>query len=106
MQSHGDFWYLTLLTGAVVVAQDEVDTYTMHRMIPPGTDFEIGDPEKFINETLGGVDGPTNIKVDGTLITGKWQADMSIASSFRSQNGRVFLAGDAGKDIHGSKCFI
>lgn len=98
MQVYGDFWHMTILTGSVVVAQDEIDTYTLHRMIPPGVDYEIGDPEKFINESLGGVGGPSDIKVDEAIITGKWQADMSIASSFRSEKGRVFIAGDAGKD--------
>jgi hypothetical protein len=96
IQSLGEFWHLTVITGTVVVAQDEIDTYTLHRLVPPGADFEIGDPEKFINESLGGVGGPSDIKVEA-LVSGKWQADMSIADSFRSEKGRVFLAGDAGK---------
>lgn len=92
--------------GAAIVAQDEIDTYTLHRMVPPGADFEIGDPERFINESLGGVGGPSNIKIDETLVTGKWQADMSIASSFRSDKGRVFLAGDAGKFRSCTQCSV
>jgi hypothetical protein len=96
MYSLGEFWHLTVVTGVIVISQDEIDTYTLHRMVPPGTDFEIGDPEKFVNESLGGVGGPSDIKVQ-PIISGKWQADMSIADSFRSKQGRVFLAGDAGK---------
>jgi FAD-dependent monooxygenase len=96
MQSKGDFWHLTILNGVVVVAQDEVDTYTMHRMIPPGIKFQLGDPVDFINESLGGVGGPFDIKVDEVLAHGQWQSDLSIADSFRSGKGRVFLAGDAG----------
>lgn len=86
-----------ILTGALIVAQDEVDTYTMHRMLPPGTDFQMGDAGDFINESLGGIGGPSDIKVDEVIVSGKFQADMSIASSFRSEKGRVFLAGDAGE---------
>lgn len=96
MQSKGDFWHMTILTGAAVVAQDEVDTYTLHRMIPPGTDFQLENPVDFVNESLGGAGGPFDITVKEVLAHGKWQADMSIVDSFRSGKGRVFLAGDAG----------
>jgi len=96
IQSQGDFWHLTILNGAIVVAQDEVDTYTVHRMIPPGTDFRFEDPVDFVNESLGGVGGPFDINVHEVLAHGKWQGDLSIADSFRSGKGRVFLAGDAG----------
>lgn len=96
MQSRGDFWHLAVLNGSVVVAQDEVDTYTLHRMIPPGVNFEIGNPVEFINESLGGIGGPFDITVDEVIVDGRWQSDMSIADSFRSGKGRVFLAGDAG----------
>jgi hypothetical protein len=99
MRSHGDFWHLLVLTGVLVIAQDEIETYTLQLSILPGTDIQIDDAEKFINESLGGVDGPFNITVDEVIVKGKWQADLSIANSFRSENGRVFLAGDAGKNL-------
>jgi FAD-dependent monooxygenase len=97
LQNFGDFWHFTVITGTIIVAQDEIDTYTVHRLVPPGADFEIGDPEKFINESLGGIGGPADIKIDETIVSGKWQANLSIADSFRSDKGRIFLAGDAGK---------
>jgi hypothetical protein len=96
MQSQGDFWHLTILNGAVVVAQDEVDTYTVHRVIPPGVNFQIENPVDLVNESLGGIGGPFDINVDEVIVRGRWQADLSIADSFRSGKGRVFLAGDAG----------
>ena len=96
MQSKGDFWHLAILNGAMVIAQDEVDTYTLHRMIPHGVNFEIENPVEFVNESLGGIEGPFDINVDEVIVNGRWQADLSIADSFRSGNGRVFLAGDAG----------
>jgi hypothetical protein len=96
MQSKGDFWHLAILNGAMVIAQDEVDTYTLHRMIPPGVNFEIENPVEFVRESLGGIGGPCDINVDEVIVSGRWQADLSIADTFRSGKGRVFLAGDAG----------
>ena len=97
MRSQGDFWHLILLTGAVVIAQDEVEIYTLNLPLPPGAEVEIDDAEKLVNENLGGVDGPFDIKVDEVMASGKWQGDLSMANSFRSEKGRVFLAGDAGE---------
>lgn len=64
MQSKGDFWHMMVLTGALVIAQDEIETYTINRINPPGVDFQIEDPVAFINECLGGVGGPFDINVD------------------------------------------
>jgi hypothetical protein len=96
MQSLGAFWHLTILNGAVVVAQDEIDIYTVHRLVPPGVNLQIEDPVAFVQETLGGVGGPLDITVDEVIVHGRWQGDMSIAEAFRSDKGRVFLAGDSG----------
>jgi hypothetical protein len=96
MQSKGNFWHMTILNGAVVVAQDEVDTYTVHGVNPPGVNFQIANPVEFVNESLGGIGGPFDINVDEVIVSGRWQGDLSIADSFRSGRGRVFLAGDAG----------
>ena len=60
--------------------------------------MKIGNnPEQWIKESLGGMGGPFDIKVDEVIISGHWRSDLSIATSFRSEKGRVFLAGDAGK---------
>ncbi|KUJ23818.1 uncharacterized protein LY89DRAFT_692739 [Mollisia scopiformis] len=99
MQSQGDFWHMVILNGAVVVNQDEIETYTVHRMIPPGVDFKIENAVDFVNESLGGIGGPFDIKVDKVIVQGKWQADLSTADSFRSEKGRVFLAGDAAHQL-------
>jgi len=39
MQSQGDFWYMVILNGGIVVAQDKVDIYTLLRMVPPGVNI-------------------------------------------------------------------
>lgn len=101
LQSLGDFWHLTVLSGAAIAAQDEIDTYTLHVMGPPDAEVEVGpDPEKFINEILGGWGGPFDIKVDKVIVVGKWAANKCIATSFRSEKGRVFIAGDAGTYLY------
>jgi hypothetical protein len=96
MQSKGDFWHLTILNGSAVIAQDEIETYTMHRVDPPGANFQIENPVEFVNEALGGSGGSFDLHVDEVIVAGRWQADLSLAEAFRSGKGRVFLAGDAG----------
>lgn len=81
------------------MAQDEVDTWTIHRMVPPGSDGSIEDPYQFISATLGGLGKPVDIKVDKILLTGVWKTGMAVADSFQSSKGRVFLAGDSGEYI-------
>lgn len=87
---------MVILSGVVFISQDEIDTFTIHQITPPGSDRHIQDPKKFVQDNLGGMAGPYNIKIDEVLVSGTWQADMSIANSFRSDKGRVFLAGDSG----------
>jgi hypothetical protein len=64
-------------------------------MTPPGVNFQIENPVEFINETLGGSGGPFDLNIEEVLVSGKWQSNLSIADSFRSEQGRIFLAGDA-----------
>jgi FAD-dependent monooxygenase len=99
MQSMGDFWHKVILNGTAVIAQDKVDTYTVQSMILPGVDIEnfwIENPVEFVKESLGGMGGLVDIEIDEVLVSGKWQGDLAIADSFRSERGQVFLAGDAG----------
>ncbi|CAG8959998.1 hypothetical protein HYFRA_00013186 [Hymenoscyphus fraxineus] len=98
MRTKGDWWHMTTLNGALVVSQDEIETYTVHRMIPPGMPFQMDDPVEFVKESLGGMGGPLDIDVE-VILCGKWSSDLSIASSFRSPGGRVFLAGDAAHQL-------
>lgn len=100
MQSQGDFWHMILLGSGLIVAQDEVEIYTLHKILPPGVEVDISNPAEFIKETLGGMVGPLDIKIDEVILNGKWRSDLSIANSFRSDNGRIFLAGDSGTCSH------
>ena len=99
LYSRGHFWHLNFLTGGVLVNQDEVETFTYHAMISPDTRTSDLDPLEMLTSGLGGIGGSCPLKVDRILKTSAWKANTSIASSFQSSNGRVFLAGDAGKYI-------
>lgn len=40
------------------------------------------------------------VKIDEVYVKGKWGSRVAIADSFRSDKGRVFLAGDSGEFAH------
>lgn len=85
-----------VLEWAAVVAQNEVDTWTIHQVVPPDTDPNAIDPLTFIYTNLGGLGDSYPVKVDEVLVKSTWRFDLATADSFRSAKGRVFLAGDAG----------
>jgi FAD-dependent monooxygenase len=96
----GQFWHANLLNGAVIVNQDESETWTLIQTLPADQDLnaalEALEPRSFIYQCLGGLGKPYQIKVDEVIVKYKWKADVAIAESFRSDKRRVFLAGDAG----------
>jgi 2-polyprenyl-6-methoxyphenol hydroxylase-like FAD-dependent oxidoreductase len=88
----GRFWHLYLAGGAVVIAQDERDTFTVHVPLPPGADGHAGDhtgdPVALVHDALG-----APVVVDEVLLTSVWSPNLLVAERYR--DGRVFLAGDA-----------
>ena len=96
LRSQGQFWHLMTLTGAVCVAQDEKDTYTWHFMVPEDTDPATFDAEKAIREGAGGLLGPYPLEIDEIKVKSMWKSKLAVAEQFRSDGGRVFLAGDSG----------
>ncbi|KAG0646843.1 FAD-dependent monooxygenase apdD [Hyphodiscus hymeniophilus] len=99
MQSKGNFWHLTMVNGVLVVAQDEIDTYTVHRIVPPGVSFDMEKPVEFINDSLGGIGGHFEVTVDEVIAHGKWRSELATSESFRSRKGRIFLAGDSAHQL-------
>lgn len=97
--SQGHFWHLNFLTGGVVINQDEVEIFTYHEVLPPGADVTNIDPIQTLRKGLGGIGEPCPIKVEQILVTSTWKSNLFVADAFRSTEGRVFLAGDAGKYI-------
>ncbi|PNP79742.1 hypothetical protein FNYG_06835 [Fusarium nygamai] len=95
LHKQGQFWHIFFTTGAVIISQDEVDTWTVHLPIPLDTDWKSLDPEKVIAQVLGGSGDPYPIKVDEILVSSSWRPSIAVADRFASESLRVFLAGDS-----------
>ena len=96
-RSQGKFWHSISVEGSIFVDQGD-GIWTLHKMLPPGVDeVTVADPYQVIAAAVGGLSGPVPVKVDRILVRGKWSSRLSIATNFRSPNGRVFLTGDAGE---------
>lgn len=89
LHRHGRFWHYFAFR-YVVIAQDEVDTWTVHvnGMEPDEFDTPPADPEAFLRDTLR-----TELKIDKILLTSRWRPGFSIAERYSA--GRVLLAGDS-----------
>ncbi|WP_225801882.1 FAD-dependent monooxygenase [Streptomyces sp. NK15101] len=89
LHRHGRFWHYFAFR-YVIIAQDEVDTWTVHvnGQDPAEFDTPPADPEAFLLETLG-----TELKIDKVLLTSRWRPGFMIADRYRA--GRVLLAGDS-----------
>ncbi|KAF5650796.1 phenol 2-monooxygenase [Fusarium tjaetaba] len=95
LHKQGQFWHIFFTTGAVIISQDEVDTWTVHLPISLDTDWKSLDPEKVIAQVLGGSGDPYPIKVDEVLVSSSWRPSIAVADCFASESLRVFLAGDS-----------
>ncbi|KIW81594.1 hypothetical protein Z517_04620 [Fonsecaea pedrosoi CBS 271.37] len=92
----GQFWHIFFTSGAAVIAQNEIDTWTVHKPIALDVDHTKLDPYETIAEVLGGSTGtPYPIKVDEILVTSSWRPNICIADRYRSTGGRIFLSGDS-----------
>src|ERR1700682_4894507 len=65
----GQFWHLYTTGGAVFIAQDEVDTWTLHQDLESDVDDPdpIGDPTEFVARALG-----RPIKIDEVMASSLW----------------------------------
>ena len=99
MFSQGHYWHAMPLHGAIIVNQDEKDTFTIHTIVPPGVDLSSLKTSELVNRAAGGMHGPVDVRIDELLARGEWAAKVAIADKFRSRAGRVFLAGDAAHQL-------
>ncbi|KAJ4263297.1 hypothetical protein NW762_006115 [Fusarium torreyae] len=95
LHKQGQFWHIFFTNGAVIISQDELDTWTVHLPISLDTDVSSLDPERVIAEALGGSIGPCPIKVDKILVSSSWRPSISVADRYTSESLRVFLSGDS-----------
>lgn len=91
----GPFWHIFYISGGVLISQDEIDTWTIHQGFPLDVDPSTVNPMDVIFNVLGGLVGPYKVDVDEILVSGFWRPSTYIAHAYRSQQGRVFLAGDS-----------
>ncbi|MGY3204817.1 FAD-dependent monooxygenase [Streptomyces sp. TE5632] len=89
LHRHGRFWHYFAFR-YVIIAQDEVDTWTAHvnGLHPNEFDTPPTDPAAFLRDTT-----QTDLKIDKVLLTSRWRPGFLIADRYR--DGRVLLAGDS-----------
>jgi 2-polyprenyl-6-methoxyphenol hydroxylase-like FAD-dependent oxidoreductase len=86
----GQFWHLYTSNGSVLIAQNEIDTWTLHQDLGAEVDDPdpIGDPREFIARALG-----HPIVIDEILASSVWRPNAMLADSYGRD--RILLAGDA-----------
>src|SRR6201997_1352169 len=86
----GQFWHVYTSTGAVLIAQNEIDTWTLHVDLGAEVDDPdpIGDPREFVAVSLG-----RPIVVDEILASSVWRPNAMLADSYGRD--RILWAGDA-----------
>lgn len=89
LHRHGRFWHYFAFR-YVIIAQDEVDTWTAHVNGMEAAEFDTppADPVAFLLDTMR-----TELKIDKVLLTSRWRPGFMIADRYRA--GRVLLAGDS-----------
>jgi 2-polyprenyl-6-methoxyphenol hydroxylase-like FAD-dependent oxidoreductase len=86
LQRFGIAWHYQTGDG-VLVAQNDVDMWTLHTFWPPEVDRSKLDPRKLVEDWVG-------CKFDfEVIVANPWSAHYLVAEKYRK--GRVFLAGDA-----------
>jgi 2-polyprenyl-6-methoxyphenol hydroxylase-like FAD-dependent oxidoreductase len=86
----GQFWHLYTSRGAVLIAQNEIDTWTLHQDLGAQVDDPdpIGDPREFVARAVG-----RPIVIDDILASSVWRPNAMLADSYGRD--RILLAGDA-----------
>lgn len=83
----GTLWHLQSPRNGTLIAQNDLDTWTLHVPLTGGLDAAKIDPKAFLFENLG-------CEVDcEILVANPWQPRLVVAKGYG--RGRVWLAGDA-----------
>jgi 2-polyprenyl-6-methoxyphenol hydroxylase-like FAD-dependent oxidoreductase len=86
LQRWGIAWHYQSV-GGTLIAQNDVDTWTLHSRFPPGDTPEGVNPSEIIRNFAG-------TRLDyRILVANRWSPHLLVADNYR--RGRVFLAGDA-----------
>ena len=100
LHKQGQFWHIFFLVepgifGGAIIAQDEIDTWTVHQFLPLGTDTSTISPQDVVDTVLGGLNGKYPIKIDEVLVRSEWRPSIAVARTWASPEHRIFIAGDA-----------
>ncbi len=87
LQSFGVVWHYQSPDGSTLIAQDDEQIWTLHAMLPPGTDEAAIDPKQIVYRALGR-EFPLDV-----LQANAWSPHLVVTSG--SGRGRVWLAGDS-----------
>lgn len=82
------------LKGAVI-AQDEIDTWTVHHFLRPDDNPEEISAEDAVYRVLGGMGEHYPIEIDEILVRSTWVPSQAVAQAYAGPRLRMFLAGDA-----------
>lgn len=96
----GRFWHIFFLgqqggVKAVIISQDEIETFTVHMFVPLDADVDQIDSKAAIYQVLGGLYDPFEIEVDEILVRSVWRPNLAVTRTWHSPNFRIFLAGDS-----------
>jgi 2-polyprenyl-6-methoxyphenol hydroxylase-like FAD-dependent oxidoreductase len=86
LQPNGPWWHWQTLQGSLV-AQNDVDTWTLHTFLPEGVDASALDAAAVLRDWAG-CDFDFEV-----LVANAWSPHLVVASSYGA--GRVYLAGDS-----------
>jgi hypothetical protein len=100
LHKQGQFWHIFFLLepgafGGAIIAQDEVDTWTVHLFLPLETDTSSISSHDAVYAVLGGMNGKYEIKIDEILVRSVWRPSIAVARTWSGPKRRVFIAGDA-----------
>ncbi|KAH5729245.1 hypothetical protein HBI20_057630 [Parastagonospora nodorum] len=100
LHAQGYFWHIFFVRepgvySGALIAQDEVDQWTIHYSLPLDTDTSKIGSEEAVYTVLGGLKGRYEIKIDEILVRSVWRPNIAVAQTWTSPGQRVFLAGDA-----------
>ncbi|OQV00123.1 FAD binding domain-containing protein [Cladophialophora immunda] len=99
LHKHGRFWHLFVygeegLSGAAICQDDEY-VFTTHLLLPLGVDHTQIGPHEAAYKALAGMGSPYEFQIDEVLVSSTYRHSIAVARQYRSQMGKVFLAGDA-----------
>jgi hypothetical protein len=100
LQKQGQFWHIFFLLepgvfGGAIIAQDEIDTWTVHLFLPLDTDTSNISSQDAVYTVLGGLNGKYEVEIDEILVRSVWRPSIAVARAWSSPKHRVFIAGDA-----------